>query len=81
MKRALIILFVLMLSSSIVKAEEMKGSGHEMKGSGMDPEQEAMMAKWQEFATPADGHTILNSITSWMISFFFRLINIISDLS
>jgi len=65
MKRGLIILFVLMLSGSIVKAEEMKGSGHEMKGSG-GAEMEAMMAKWQEFATPAEGHTILNALVgSW----------------
>jgi len=65
MKKALIILFVLMLSSAIVKAEEMKGSGHEMKGSG-GAEMEAMMAKWQEYAAPAEGHTILNALVgSW----------------
>jgi len=73
MKRALTILFVLMLSSSIVNADEMKGSGHEMKGGG-EAEMEAMMAKWQEYATPAEGHKILNSLVgSWTYTMKHRM--------
>src|SRR3989338_8046414 len=73
MKRVMVVVFVLMLSASTGIAQdeikgstaEMKGSGHDMDGSG-GAEQEAMMAKWREYATPGEAHKILNAIVgSW----------------
>ena len=59
---------ILVFSTSFaVSDEQIKGSGHEMKGSiSKDSEQEAMMAKWKEYATPNENHKILDAIVgSW----------------
>ncbi len=49
-----------------VKNAEHKGSMEVHKGSGLEMNKEAMMAKWQKYATPAEGHTILNALVgSW----------------
>lgn len=45
---------------------EQKGSMAEHKESDMDPAMVAMMAKWQKYSTPSEGHTILNALVgSW----------------
>ena len=55
-------LFVFLLLTSIVYSDETLNLP-ESKGSGMD---EAMMAAWQEYATPAEGHDFLkNLIGNW----------------
>ena len=58
-----LVVLILGFSISIAVAEErMKGSPGN-KGSGsMDPEQAAMFAKWQKFATPNENHKLLDSI-------------------
>ena len=56
-------------SSVVVASEQIKGSGHKAEGSRaseMSPEQEAMMAKWKEYATPGQHHRVLDAVVgSW----------------
>lgn len=73
-KFLLVAVFLIAAMASVVRAEhheeDMKGSDHgEMKGSGggeMSQEEQEMMAKWQEYATPNENHKVLDTLVgSW----------------
>lgn len=56
-----IFILILSLADSAIAREEKKGEGSATK-SQMTPEAQAMMAKWQEFATPGENHKVLNAL-------------------
>lgn len=50
------------VEGSSARHEEGSGSKKHVEGSGTQQDQEAMMAKWQEFATPNDNHKVLDTL-------------------
>jgi hypothetical protein len=50
------------ITTTVLSQDKAKGHDHDKPGQGMpkmSPEEQAMMAKWQEYATPGENHKLL----------------------
>ena len=67
--QVLLIVCLMMVFSATVQADHHESMDENMKGSAggeMSEEEQAMMAKWQEYATPNENHKVLGGIVgSW----------------